>query len=67
MLEFVPHAIIEMNFRYKNLMPHDLAREALKGVLKRTGIATTDVDYIVFGTVIQVRSTKRRCSDSFYG
>ena len=42
-------------------MPHDLAREALKGLLTRTGISTTDVDYIVFGTVIQVALDTETC------
>ncbi|XP_048453247.1 trifunctional enzyme subunit beta, mitochondrial-like [Rhincodon typus] len=38
---------------YADLMPHDLARTALQGLLARTNVPKADVDYIVFGTVIQ--------------
>ena len=40
---------------YKNLMPHDLQRYALTGLLNKTGIDKNLVDYICTGTVIQVR------------
>lgn len=36
-------------------MPHDLAREALKGLLVRTNVPQNEVEYIVVGTVVQVR------------
>ena len=42
---------------YKNLMPHDLQRYALTGLVNKTGIDKNLVDYICTGTVIQVRST----------
>lgn len=38
---------------YSKLMPHDLARHALLGLVKKTGIPREIVDYIVYGTVIQ--------------
>nr|QBH73794.1 trifunctional enzyme beta subunit [Nicoletia phytophila] len=38
---------------YSKLMPHDLARNALLGLIKKTGISRDIVDYIVYGTVIQ--------------
>ena len=39
---------------YKNLMPHDLQRYALTGLVNKTGIDKSIVDYICMGTVIQV-------------
>ena len=39
---------------YKNLMPHDLQRYALTGLVNKTGIDKNIVDYICMGTVIQV-------------
>ena len=39
---------------YKNLMPHDLQRYALTGLVNKTGIDKNIVDYICTGTVIQV-------------
>ncbi|XP_071487762.1 trifunctional enzyme subunit beta, mitochondrial-like [Diadema antillarum] len=38
---------------YKDLMPHDLQREAMKGLLEKTGIPKDAVDHIIVGTVIQ--------------
>uniref|UniRef100_A0A6M2DKI0 acetyl-CoA C-acyltransferase n=1 Tax=Xenopsylla cheopis TaxID=163159 RepID=A0A6M2DKI0_XENCH len=38
---------------YSKLMPHDLARHALMGLMKKTGLPKELVDYIVYGTVIQ--------------
>ncbi|OBS70929.1 hypothetical protein A6R68_00525 [Neotoma lepida] len=38
---------------YKDLMPHDLARAALSGLLHRSNVPKDVVDYIIFGTVIQ--------------
>ena len=40
---------------YKNLMPHDLQRYALTGLVNKTGIDKSIVDYICTGTVIQVK------------
>ncbi|KAF5274115.1 hypothetical protein FQR65_LT04513 [Abscondita terminalis] len=38
---------------YSKLMPHDLARHALLGIAKKTGISKELIDYIIYGTVIQ--------------
>jgi len=38
---------------YKNLMPHDLGKEALMGLLKRTGLKPADAGYVIMGSVIQ--------------
>jgi hypothetical protein len=35
-------------------MPHDLQRFALTGLVNKTGLDQTKVDYICIGTVIQV-------------
>merc|ERR1719187_834807 len=38
---------------YKNLMPHDLQRYAITGLVNKTGIDKDIVDYFCMGTVIQ--------------
>ncbi|RZC31928.1 trifunctional enzyme subunit beta, mitochondrial [Asbolus verrucosus] len=38
---------------YSKLMPHDLAKEALAGILRKTGVSKEVVDYVIYGTVIQ--------------
>ncbi|XP_048484198.1 trifunctional enzyme subunit beta, mitochondrial [Plutella xylostella] len=38
---------------YAKMMPHELARHALLGLLQKTGINKELVDYIIYGTVIQ--------------
>lgn len=38
---------------FNDMMPHDLQREALKGLQQRTGIDPALIDYVVCGTVIQ--------------
>lgn len=38
---------------YKNMMPHELGKEALLGLLNKTGIAPGDVEYVIMGNVIQ--------------
>ncbi|KAF4522496.1 hypothetical protein B566_EDAN002581 [Ephemera danica] len=38
---------------YSKLMPHDLARHSLMGLLKKTGIPKELIDYVIYGTVIQ--------------
>ncbi|KAK6180178.1 hypothetical protein SNE40_012373 [Patella caerulea] len=52
---------------YKNLMPHDLARTALQGLIKRTGISRDFVDYIVYGTVIQEVKTSNVAREAALG
>jgi len=38
---------------FQKLMPHDLARYALLGLVEKTGLSKEEIDYIVMGTVIQ--------------
>ena len=38
---------------FKNLKPHDLTREAIRGVMDKTGLQGDQVDYVCMGTVIQ--------------
>ncbi|XP_071117489.1 trifunctional enzyme subunit beta, mitochondrial-like [Haliotis cracherodii] len=52
---------------YKNLMPHDLARTALQGLLRKTGISNDMVDYIVYGTVIQEVKTSNIAREAALG
>ncbi|KAL3869831.1 hypothetical protein ACJMK2_042464 [Sinanodonta woodiana] len=52
---------------YKDMMPHDLARAALQGILRRTGIGKEDVEYIVYGTVIQEVKTSNIAREAALG
>ncbi|XP_016278964.1 trifunctional enzyme subunit beta, mitochondrial isoform X2 [Monodelphis domestica] len=52
---------------YKDLMPHDLARAALKGLIHRTNIPKDVVDYIVYGTVIQEVKTSNVAREAALG
>jgi len=52
---------------FKELQPHDLQREALSGLLRRTGIDPTIVDYIVAGTVIQEVKTSNVTREAALG
>ena len=38
---------------FRKMKAHDLAREAIKGLLRRTGVEPSQIDYTVMGTVIQ--------------
>ncbi|XP_012868991.1 PREDICTED: trifunctional enzyme subunit beta, mitochondrial [Dipodomys ordii] len=52
---------------YKDLMPHDLARAALLGLLHRTNVPKDIVDYIIFGTVIQEVKTSNVAREAALG
>ncbi|XP_044144632.1 trifunctional enzyme subunit beta, mitochondrial [Bufo gargarizans] len=52
---------------YADLMPHDLARTALQGLLNRTNIPREVVDYIVYGTVIQEVKTSNVAREAALG
>ncbi|XP_062857161.1 trifunctional enzyme subunit beta, mitochondrial [Trichomycterus rosablanca] len=52
---------------YSDLMPHDLARAALQGLLTRTGLPKDAVDYIVYGTVIQEVKTSNVAREAALG
>ncbi|ENN76085.1 trifunctional enzyme subunit beta, mitochondrial [Dendroctonus ponderosae] len=38
---------------YAKLMPHELAKVALRGILQKTGVPKEMIDYIIYGAVIQ--------------
>ncbi|XP_056621346.1 trifunctional enzyme subunit beta, mitochondrial isoform X1 [Triplophysa dalaica] len=52
---------------YSDLMPHDLARAALQGLLNKTSIPKDAVDYIVYGTVIQEVKTSNVAREAALG
>jgi len=52
---------------YKSLMPHDLQRMALVGLLQRTGLDKDLVDYICTGTVIQEVKTSNVAREAALG
>jgi len=52
---------------YKNLMPHDLQRYALTGLLNKTGIDKNIVDYFCMGTVIQEVKTSNIAREAALG
>nr|XP_002119873.1 trifunctional enzyme subunit beta, mitochondrial [Ciona intestinalis] len=53
--------------QYKELMPHDLQREAIKGLLKRTGLPKDSIEYVVIGTVIQESKTANIAREAALG
>lgn len=52
---------------YADLMPHDLARAALQGLLTKTGLPKDAVDYIIYGTVIQEVKTSNVAREAALG
>ena len=52
---------------FKELLPHDLQREAMLGLLRRTGIDQSIVEYIVAGTVIQEVKTSNVTREAALG
>jgi acetyl-CoA acyltransferase len=38
---------------FKDMMAYELARNALLGLIKKTGVQQSDIDHIIMGTVIQ--------------
>merc|ERR1719223_796318 len=52
---------------FKELMPHDLQREALVGLLRRTEIDPSIVEYIIAGTVIQEVKTSNVAREAALG
>ncbi|MEX0684516.1 MAG: acetyl-CoA C-acyltransferase [Balneolales bacterium] len=49
---------------YKNLMSYDLAREVLKGLIKKADFKPANIDRIIMGTVIQEVKTGNVARDS---
>merc|ERR1719216_555309 len=52
---------------YKSLMPHDLQRMALVGLLQRTGLDPGLIDYVCVGTVIQEVKTSNIAREAALG
>ncbi|KAL3314708.1 hypothetical protein Ciccas_006668 [Cichlidogyrus casuarinus] len=52
---------------YKKLMPHDLARYALRGLIKRHDLNSNDVQHITMGTVIQEVKTSNVAREAALG
>ncbi|XP_060106729.1 trifunctional enzyme subunit beta, mitochondrial [Heteronotia binoei] len=52
---------------YADLMPHDLSRASLQGLLYRTNVPKEAVDYIVYGTVIQEVKTSNVAREAALG
>ncbi|XP_062591332.1 trifunctional enzyme subunit beta, mitochondrial-like [Saccostrea cucullata] len=67
LIDGVRTPFLQSSTTYKNLMPHDLARTALKGLIKRTDVNTADVEYVVIGTVIQEVNTSNIAREASLG
>uniref|UniRef100_A0A2I3GAL2 Trifunctional enzyme subunit beta, mitochondrial n=1 Tax=Nomascus leucogenys TaxID=61853 RepID=A0A2I3GAL2_NOMLE len=52
---------------YKDLIPHDLARATLTGLLRQPSVPQEVVDYIIFGTVIQEVKTSNVATEAALG
>lgn len=52
---------------YKSLMPHDLQRMALVGLLQRTGLDPALIEYVCMGTVIQEVKTSNIAREAALG
>ena len=52
---------------YKSLMPHDLQRMAMVGLLQRTGVDPGLIDYVCVGTVIQEVKTSNIAREAALG
>ncbi|GAB5569993.1 trifunctional enzyme subunit beta [Prionailurus iriomotensis] len=66
-VEGVRIPFLQSGTSYKELMPHDLARAALLGLLHRTNVPKDVVDYIIFGTVIQEVKTSNVAREAALG
>jgi len=53
--------------QYKDLMPHDLQREAIRGLLSKTGMPKDQIDYVICGTVIQDTKTSNIAREAALG
>ncbi|KFV78637.1 hypothetical protein N308_04284 [Struthio camelus australis] len=66
-VEGVRIPFLQSGTSYADLMPHDLARAALQGLLNRTSVPKDAVDYIVYGTVIQEVKTSNVAREAALG
>eukprot|EP00038_Savillea_parva_P007963 m.173597 g.173597 ORF g.173597 m.173597 type:complete len:464 (+) comp13716_c0_seq1:45-1436(+) len=53
LVEGVRTPFVTSGSAFNDMKPHDLAREAIKGLLHRTQLPVEEVDHVVMGTVIQ--------------
>ncbi|XP_072533727.1 trifunctional enzyme subunit beta, mitochondrial isoform X2 [Salminus brasiliensis] len=67
LVEGVRTPFLQSGTSYADLMPHDLARAALQGLLHRTGFPKDAVDHIVYGTVIQEVKTSNVAREAALG
>ncbi|KAM9017527.1 trifunctional enzyme subunit beta, mitochondrial [Ara ararauna] len=66
-VEGVRIPFLQSGTTYADLMPHDLARAALQGLLNQTSVPRDVVDYIVYGTVIQEVKTSNVAREAALG
>ncbi|XP_033645202.1 trifunctional enzyme subunit beta, mitochondrial-like [Asterias rubens] len=52
---------------YKDLMPHDLARAAMQGLIDKTNLPRDAVDHIIYGNVIQEVKTSNIAREAALG
>lgn len=52
---------------YNDLLSYDLSREAIKGLLVKTGISPDAIDYVIMGTVIQEVRTSNIAREAALG
>jgi len=52
---------------YKDLMPHDMLRTAVKGTIARTGIDVNNIDYTIGGTVMMEVKTSNVMREACLG
>ncbi|XP_037069014.1 trifunctional enzyme subunit beta, mitochondrial-like [Pollicipes pollicipes] len=52
---------------YNKMMPHDLAREALLGLVRKVDCDPADIDYVTLGTVIQEVKTSNIAREAMLG
>eukprot|EP00058_Branchiostoma_floridae_P024133 XP_002609623.1 hypothetical protein BRAFLDRAFT_115071 [Branchiostoma floridae] len=67
LVEGVRTPFLQAGTTYANMMPHDLQRQALLGLLQRTSLPRDMVDYIVVGTVIQEVKTSNLAREAALG
>ncbi|XP_055339426.1 trifunctional enzyme subunit beta, mitochondrial-like [Paramacrobiotus metropolitanus] len=67
LVEGVRTPFLTAGSQYKSLMPHDLARQAIHSLLRRTKFPKEEIDYVIMGTVIQEAKTANIARDAALG
>ena len=67
LIDGVRTPFLKSSTEYKELMPHDLQREAFTALLRKTGIDPSIVEYICAGTVIQEVKTSNVAREAALG